>query len=397
MDLFSQQEETVLTVSEITNSVKKLLESSFSELKIVGEISNFKAHFSGHWYFTLKDANAQISCTMWKGNNNRVFFTPQDGMKIVVDGKMSVYPPRGNYQIDVRKMTVAGEGELQAAFEKMKRRLSDEGLFDEELKKEIHEFPNKIGIVTAIDSAAFRDMVSVATRRFPLVELLIASSRVQGEGAAEEIARNIKLLDSRNDIDVIIVGRGGGSLEDLWAFNEEVVARAIFECRTPIISGVGHEIDFTIADFTSDLRAPTPTAAMELATPDQAEIFGFINDFSYTSTNNIFSIINYNKESVESIISSYGFRAYDSVIKNKGQNLDNLIYRIQNNTEQLINKYKNVLDQNKNLLESHNVERILKKGFVLVKQDEDFILRAKNFDKEKETKLKFYDNEIKIN
>ena len=397
MDLFSQHEETVLTVSEITDSVKKLIERSFSGLKIVGEISNFKAHFSGHWYFTLKDANAQISCTMWRGNNSRVFFTPQDGMKVIVNGNITVYPPRGNYQIDVKSMSVAGEGELQAAFEKLKKRLSDEGLFDEELKKEIPEFPNKIGIVTAIDSAAFRDMVSVATRRFPLVELLVASSRVQGEGAAEEIARNIELLDSRNDIDVIIIGRGGGSLEDLWAFNEEVLARAVFNCNTPVISGVGHEIDFTIADFTSDLRAPTPTAAMELATPDQAEIFGFINDFSYTSTNNIISITNYHKESVESIISSYGFRSYDSVIKNKAQNLDNLIYRIQNNTEQLMNKYKNVIDQNKNLLKSHNVEKILKKGFVLVEQDEKYILRAKNFNKEKETKLKFYDNEIKIN
>lgn len=397
MDLFSQQEETVHTVSEITDSVKRLIEKSFSGLKIVGEISNFKAHFSGHWYFTLKDANAQISCTMWRGNNNRVSFTPQDGMKVIVNGNITVYPPRGNYQIDVKTMSVAGEGELQAAFERLKRRLSDEGLFDEELKKELPELPNKIGIVTAIDSAAFRDMVSVATRRYPLVELFVASSRVQGQGAAEEIARNIELLDSRNDIDIIIIGRGGGSLEDLWAFNEEVVARAIFNCNTPIISGVGHEIDFTIADFVSDLRAPTPTAAMELATPDKTEIFGFINDFSYTSTNNIFSIINNHKESIRNIISSYGFREYDSAIKNKAQNLDNLIYRIQNNTEQVVNKYKNVLDQNKNLLESHNVEKILKKGFALIKQDEEFILRAKDFDKEKETKLKFYDNEIKIN
>lgn len=396
MDLFSQHEETILTVSEITDSVKRLLESSFSGLKIVGEISNFKAHFSGHWYFTLKDANAQISCTMWRGNNSRVFFTPQDGMKVIVNGNITVYPPRGNYQIDVRKMSVAGEGELQAAFEKLKKRLSEEGLFDEELKKEIPEFPGKIGIVTAIDSAAFRDMVSVATRRFPLAELLVASSRVQGEGAAEEIARNIKLLDSRDDIDLIIIGRGGGSLEDLWAFNEEIVARAIFNCNIPIISGVGHEIDFTIADFAADLRAPTPTAAMELATPDQAEIFGFIDDFSYTSTNNIFSIINNHKESVENIISSYGFRAYDSVIKNKAQNLDNLIYRIQNSTEQLISKYRNVLEQSGSLLEQYNVEKILKKGFVLVRQDENYILRAKDFDKTKETNLKFFDNEIKI-
>ncbi len=397
MDLFSQFEGAVHTVSEITDSVKKLIEKSFSGLKIVGEISNFKSHFSGHWYFTLKDANAQINCTMWKGNNSRIFFTPQDGMKVIVNGNITVYPPRGNYQVDVKTMSVAGEGELQAAFERLKKKLSSEGMFDDEIKKEIPEFPNKIGIVTAIDSAAFKDMVSVATRRFPLVELLVASSRVQGEGAAEEIARNIKLLDSREDIDVIIIGRGGGSLEDLWAFNEEIVARAVFNCITPIISGVGHEIDFTIADFAADLRAPTPTAAMELATPDQAEIFGFISDFSYTSTNNIFSIINYHKENIENIISSYGFRAYDSIIKNKVQHLDNIIYRIQNSTDQLMVKFKGVIEQNKNLLEAHNIEKILKKGFALVKQDENYIVRAKDFNQEKQTKIKFYDNEIKIN
>ncbi|MEN8192505.1 MAG: exodeoxyribonuclease VII large subunit [Bacteroidota bacterium] len=397
MDLFNQFDETVLTVSEITDSVKKTLERSFSGLKIVGEISNFKAHFSGHWYFTLKDANAQISCTMWRGFNSKVFFTPQDGMKVIVNGSITVYPPRGNYQIDVKSMKVAGEGELQAAFEKLKRKLSDEGLFDEELKQPIPKFPTKIGIVTAIDSAAYRDMVSVASRRYPLVELIVASSRVQGEGAAEEIAQNIKLLDSQKDIDLIIIGRGGGSLEDLWAFNEEIVALSLFECRTPVISGVGHEIDFTIADFVADLRAPTPTAAMELATPDQAEIFGFISDFSYTSTNNIFSVIDYHKEDIESILTSYGFRAYDSVIRNKSQMLDNLIYRMQNGTDQLIDKFKNDLEKNMNLLESHNVEKILKKGFALVKQDESFILRAKDFDAKKKTKLKFFDNEIKIN
>lgn len=396
MDLFTHTEESVLTVSEITDSVKKLLERSFSGIKIVGEISNFKAHFSGHWYFTLKDANAQISCTMWKGFNSKVFFTPQDGMKIIVNGNITVYPPRGNYQIDVKSMKVAGEGELQAAFEKLKRKLSDEGLFDEELKKTIPKISQKIGIVTAIDSAAFRDMVSVSKRRFPLAELVVASSRVQGVGVAEEIAKNIELMDQQEEVNVIIVGRGGGSLEDLWAFNEEVVARAIFKCSKPIISGVGHEIDFTIADFVSDLRAPTPTAAMELATPDQTEIFGFISDFSYTSTNNILAITDYLKEEIDDLITSYGFREYYSIIRNKAQELDNLLYRIQNNIGQLVNKFRNELDKKLNLLESHNVDKILKKGFVLVKQNDEYVLRASQFNNEKETKLKFYDKEIKV-
>lgn len=397
MDLFNQHDETILTVSEITDSIKKLLENSFSGVKIVGEISNFKAHFSGHWYFTIKDANAQISCTMWKGVNSRVFFTPQDGMKIIINGNLTVYPPRGNYQIDVKSMRVAGEGELQAAFENLKRKLSEEGLFDEEFKQPIPQFPKRIGIITAMDSAAFRDMVSVATRRFPLLELVIASSRVQGEGAAEEIAKNVSRLNEFEDIDLIIVGRGGGSLEDLWAFNEESVARAIFNSKIPVISGIGHEIDFTIADFVADLRAPTPTAAMELATPDQTEIFGFISDFSYTSTNNILSIINYLHENIGALINSYGFRAYDTLVRNKAQQLDNLIYRVQNSAGQLVSNFKNELDKKLSLLESHNVDRILKKGFALVKQNEALVLRAKEFDKTKETKLIFFDKEIKIN
>lgn len=284
MDLFLND---ILTVSELTTSIKSTLEENFNDLNLVGEISNYKAHPSGHWYFTLKDSGAQISATMWKGVNSSVFFTPQDGMKIIVKGRITVYPPRGNYQIDVRSMKPAGEGELQAAFERLKRKLSDEGLFDVKYKKEISKFSQKIGIVTGSSTAALKDMISVAERRFPLVELVIAPARVQGEGAAEEIVQSIKSLNKQDDIDLIIIARGGGSLEDLWAFNEEIVARAIFNSRIPIISGVGHEVDFTIADFVADLRAPTPTAAMELATPDKTDIFAFINEFFYYSSGSL--------------------------------------------------------------------------------------------------------------
>ncbi|MCB0749972.1 MAG: exodeoxyribonuclease VII large subunit, partial [Ignavibacteriae bacterium] len=207
----------------------------------IGEISNFKAHVSGHWYFTLKDKNAQISCTMWRGVNNYVFFTPQDGMKVILTGKVTVYPPRGNYQLDVRSMKPAGEGELQKAFEALKRKLFEEGLFDEERKKTIPVYPNKIGVVTGSDTAAFKDMLSVAARRFPLVKILIAPARVQGEGAAEAIVHSIEELNKIKDVDVIIISRGGGSLEDLWAFNEEIVVRAAASSSIPLISAVGHE------------------------------------------------------------------------------------------------------------------------------------------------------------
>ena len=208
----------ILTVSELTKEIRRTLEESFEQVSVIGEISNFKSHVSGHWYFSLKDADAVINCTMWKGFNQYVFFTPQDGMKIIVNGKLTVYPPRGSYQLDVRSMKPAGLGELQEAFEKLKKKLEAEGLFDEKFKKPIPVFPNKIGIVTAIDGAAFRDLMSVAKRRFPIAEIVIAPARVQGSGAAESIVKAIKQLNDYPDIDVIIVARGGGSIEDLMGF-----------------------------------------------------------------------------------------------------------------------------------------------------------------------------------
>ncbi len=263
-------ETQILTVSELTKEIRKTLEETFEQVSVIGEISNFKSHVSGHWYFSLKDADAVINCTMWKGFNQYVFFTPQDGMKIIVNGKLTVYPPRGSYQLDIRSMKPAGLGELQEAFEKLKKKLEAEGLFDEKFKKPIPTFPKKIGIVTAIGGAAFKDLISVAKRRFPLTEIVIAPARVQGSGSAESIVNGIKLLNEYPGIDVIIVARGGGSIEDLWAFNEEIVARAIFKSKVPVISGVGHEVDFTIADYVADLRAPTPSVAMEIATPDNS-------------------------------------------------------------------------------------------------------------------------------
>lgn len=388
--------EIVLSVSDITGLIKQTLEENFSEVNVIGEISNFKAHVSGHWYFTLKDSNAQVSCTMWRGINNYVFFTPQDGMKVIIGGRVTVYPPRGSYQIDVRSMKPAGVGELQAAFEKLKQKLAAEGLFDEQFKKPIPKFPKKIGVVTAIDGAAFQDMKSIAARRYPLVEIVIASSKVQGDGAAEEIAKNIKLLNHQKDIDLIIVGRGGGSLEDLWAFNEEVVARAIFDSRIPIISAVGHEIDFTISDFVADLRAATPSAAMELATPNKDELFAFIDEFSYYFPEKMLEIIfNYREEICKSV-SSYGFRLPQDLISNKSQQLDSLVYRFQSNYENKLLSVKNRLALLESKVLSHNIDNVLKKGFAIVRQDEKYVTRKKNLIHEKSFEIKFYDGEVRI-
>ena len=388
--------ENILSVSEITGLIKQTLEENFSEVNVIGEISNFKAHVSGHWYFTLKDANAQISCTMWRGINNYVFFTPQDGMKVIITGKLTIYPPRGSYQIDVRSMKPAGVGELQAAFEKLKQKLSAEGLFDEQYKKSIPKFPQKIGIVTAIDGAAFQDMKSIASRRYPLVELVIASGKVQGEGAAEEIVKNIRLLNQQNDIDVIIVGRGGGSLEDLWAFNEEIVARAIFDSQIPIISAVGHEIDFTISDFAADLRAATPSAAMELATPSKDEFFAFIDEFSDYFPAKMLEIVSNFQDEVDQSISSYGFRVPQDIVKNKIQLLDNLIYRFQNNFDIKLSDCKKGLELLESKVDSFKIDNVLRRGFSIIKQNDRYITRRKNLEEDKSLEIKFYDGEVKI-
>ena len=387
----------VLSVSEITGLIKQTLEEEFSEINVIGEISNFKAHISGHWYFTLKDSSAQISCTMWKGINSYVFFTPQDGMKIIISGRITVYPPRGNYQIDVRSMKPAGVGELQAAFEKLKQKLSAEGLFDEKHKKPIPKFPKKIGIVTAIDGAAFQDMKSIAARRFPLTELVISSCKVQGEGAAEEISKSIKLLNQEKDIDVIIVGRGGGSLEDLWAFNEEIVARTIFESKIPIVSAVGHEIDFTISDFAADLRAATPSAAMELVTPDKDELFAFIDEFSDYFPAKMLDIVFDLKDNVDNLISSYGFKNLADVVKQKNQILDNLLFRFQKRFENKLLERKNNLKIIEGAIQSFNIGNTLKRGFTLIQQDNKYITRKNNLVSNKKFNIKFYDGDTKIN
>ncbi len=384
----------ILTVSELTKEIRKTLEENFQKVTVIGEISNFKAHVSGHWYFSLKDADAVINCTMWKGLNQYVFFTPQDGMKIVVNGSITVYPARGNYQLDIRSMKPSGLGELQEAFEKLKKKLDAEGLFDEQYKKPIPSFPQKIGIVTAIDCAAFKDMVSVAHRRFPLVELIIAPTRVQGIGAAESIVNSIKFLNEQKNIDVIIVGRGGGSIEDLWAFNEEKVSRAIFSSKIPIISGVGHEVDFTIADYVADLRAPTPSAAMEIATPDIREIHNFINEFVLISSRVINENLEESKEKLNSLTRSYGFRIPYELVKRKSQQIDITVSRILKNIEKSSIVYDKKISLLAKSLEAFDVKKTLRRGFVLVEQNSKFVTRANKFNKKQNARLKFYDGDV---
>ncbi len=261
MDLFEQRK--IYTVYEITSEIKQILDR-LGVLWIQGEISNFKHHSSGHMYFSLKDERAQVKAACFRNSNIYLKFRPADGLEVIVRGRISVYEPRGDYQIIVEYMEPKGLGSLQLAYEQLKEKLRKEGLFDEAHKVTLPLLPHKIGIVTSPTGAAIRDMLRVLMRRNASLHVLLYPARVQGAGAAEEIAAGVRYFNTRTDIDVIIVGRGGGSIEDLWAFNEESVARAIHQSRIPVISAVGHEVDFTIADFVADLRAPTPSAAAEM-------------------------------------------------------------------------------------------------------------------------------------
>ncbi|MBN8554632.1 MAG: exodeoxyribonuclease VII large subunit [Deltaproteobacteria bacterium] len=262
-----------ISVAELTDRIKFSLEKEFFEVVIIGEISNFKAHPSGHFYFNLKDEKANLTAVMFRGDNSKIKFKAHDGLKVIAVGKITVYPPRGNYQILVSRMEPEGLGALQLAFEQLKKKLEAEGLFRTERKRPIPKFPRAVGIVTSPSGAAIRDILQILDRRFSGLRVLIYPVKVQGVGAAEEIAQAIQDFNAHfSELDVLIVGRGGGSIEDLWAFNEEVVARAIFQSKMPVISAVGHEVDFTIADFVADLRAPTPSAAAELVIGSKLEL-----------------------------------------------------------------------------------------------------------------------------
>ncbi len=258
-----------ISVSALTNRIRSVLESDFVGIDVQGEISNFKHHSSGHRYFTLKDDKAQIKCVMWRGKF--LSFQPRDGMQVIAKGSLTVYPPQGNYQLDCSDLRPFGEGDLYLAYEALKAKLMAEGYFDANRKKALPKLPFSIGISTSPTGAAVQDMLSTLKRRLPFTTVYFRPTLVQGEGSAEDIVRAIKDLE-KTPAEIIIIGRGGGSIEDLWSYNTEMVAKAIFDCSKPIISAVGHETDFTIADFVADYRAPTPSAAAEHATPDRAEL-----------------------------------------------------------------------------------------------------------------------------
>jgi exodeoxyribonuclease VII large subunit len=318
----------IFTVSELTAKIRDLLAKNFMDILVQGEISNCREAQSGHIYFTLKDDRAQVRCVFFKQQQRGIKFRPEDGLHVTVRGSISVYEQRGEYQIYVEKIDLVGQGALQLAFEQLKKRLEAEGLFDAKRKKPLPLLPSRIGIITSPRGAAVRDVVRILTRRFPNVHLTVYPVRVQGEGSAEEIVKALKFFNARKIVDVLILARGGGSMEDLWSFNEEIVARAIFASEIPVISGVGHETDFSIADFVADLRASTPSAAAELVVQTRAEFDKHIAELRETLAGLVrYRLLEWSRR-VHELSARRGFRRPLDLLRQQRQRADEMTSRL---------------------------------------------------------------------
>lgn len=399
-------EKRYITVTVLNKYLKNKFDTdpNIRRVSLRGEISNYKGHTRGHLYFTLKDETSRISAVMFQSSASKLKFVPVDGMKVLVTGRVSIYEATGAYQIYVESMEEDGLGNLYLKFEELKRQLASEGLFNPELKKSIPKFPNKIGIITAPTGAAIKDILSTIKRRFPACNTILFPSLVQGELAASNIVKQIELADTYG-LDVLIVGRGGGSIEDLWAFNEEIVARAIFKAKTPIISAVGHEIDFTIADFVADLRAPTPTGAAEMAVPNLIDVKTIIEQFNIRLNKHMKNMLNTYTKKLDTLKTNYVLTSPLAPIEVKEEKLSNLVTNleqlIKHKLEILTNKFDNMKNKNIllhpetmlfncqqryqlnfNKLELLNPLNILNKGYSIVTKDETLIKSYKDLNKD---------------
>ena len=411
-------ENNYITITELSRYLKGKFESdeNLRKVYIKGEISNFKAHTRGHFYFTLKDETSRISAVMFASNTRVLKFTPVDGMKVLVTGRVTIYEATGGYQIYVEDMLEDGIGNLYVAFEQLKEKLSKEGLFNKEHKRPIRRIPRKIGIVTASTGAAIRDILTTIKRRYPVCETILFPSLVQGSDAASDIVKKIEIANTY-DIDTLIVGRGGGSIEDLWPFNEDIVARPIYNSKVPVISAVGHEIDFTIADFVADLRAPTPTAAAELAVPDINTIITYLDTAKTRSYNTLLNIIENNRLKLHKLEDSFVLKRPTAIYEVKEQNLDNLIdklnriikifidnskvelFKYQNsyvfNNPEIIYKFKKQnLDNIISKLEVLNPMNTLKRGYAIIKKEDNVISSINNLNQDDEIKINVSDGII---
>ena len=412
-------EEEYISVSQLTDYIRKLInsDSRLKQVYVRGEISNFKRYSSGHCYFSLKDEGSVIPGVMFYGFASKLKFEPKNGMKVLVRGYVDVYKSRGNYQLYTQRIIEDGLGELHIAFEQLKKELESKGYFDDSLKKPIPKFPKRIGVVTAATGAAIRDIVTTIKRRWPLCEIILFPSLVQGNLAANNIVRQIFVADNEFELDTLIVGRGGGSIEDLWAFNERIVAKAILACETPVISAVGHEIDWTIADYVADKRAATPTAAAEIAVPDIREISSKVDDFDSRANNVMAKQLNDNLEKFERIKNRPLFKNPYMIHERKVMDLDFIKGRLVSSSKEMIhsnqirlskvkssNVFRNpqsILDE-KTITLSRNIDKLkvlnplltIQRGYAVARSKGKVVSYAKDLKKDEELELEFKDGKV---
>lgn len=367
-------EPKIATVSQINGYVKKILDHNIilNNVWIKGEISNFKRHYSGHLYITLKDEGGVLKAVMFRSSAQSLAFEPQDGMKVLARGRISVYEAGGAYQLYIEEMTPDGVGELYIAYEQLKKRLEDEGLFSDAYKKPIPKFPKRVGVVTAPTGAAVRDIINVITRRYPMAEIVIYPAQVQGVGAAQSVVKAIEYFNATKEVDTLIVGRGGGSIEDLWAFNEEITARAIFASEIPIISAVGHETDFTIADFVADLRAPTPSAAAEIAVPPTLELKHRID----TDKNRILQNIIKRIENSKLLLRRFKMKTPKERIEDYSLKLDSLVKLMDGSFKMKEMTLRRQLAEQAGKLDALSPLQTLSRGYAIPTAEDGTVIRS---------------------
>ncbi len=387
-----------LTVSEVNNYIKKILDNDFilNNLLVRGEVSNLKYHSSGHIYFSLKDSVSKINCVMFKSNSISLDFKLEDGMQVIASARCSIYQGTGALQLYIDKLEKEGLGELHIKFEKLKKKLEEEGYFDFEYKKPIPKMPRRIGVVTSETGAVIRDIINVTKRRSSLVDIVLYPALVQGEGAYKTIIEGIKYFNDKKIVDTIIIGRGGGSLEELWNFNEEDLAKEIFKSKIPIISAVGHEVDFTISDFVSDFRASTPSQAAEIAVPLESDIRNIIKDCENKIYKLTLDALNYEKERVNNYKKILNLNSPEVILSNSYIEIDRLKDKMRNILLNKIEKEKIKLKSLNDLLEAHNPLNVLKKGFAIVEdKDNNVISSKKELEDIDEINIIFSDGKIK--
>lgn len=373
-----QKEQAILKVSEINRYVKSLIQGDprLSDLWVTGEISNFKHHRSGHMYFTVKDSYASLRCVFFRRENMRCPFDPSDGMEVILHGNLSVYEPAGTYQLYVSEMEPAGMGSLYVAFEQLKKKLEVEGLFDPGQKKELPLVPRKIALVTSPSGAALQDILLTTKKRFPYVHLVVVESLVQGAGAGSDIVRSLELINKRSDIDLIIITRGGGSLEDLWPFNEEKVARAIFHSEIPVISAVGHETDFTIADFTADYRAHTPTEAAAAAVPVAEEMLAEIRKLQDRAALALKNRVQQEKQRLDHIVSERFFKRPSERINSSREKFNRLEKDLKREITRLLQAKGMKLNGLVDKMESYSPLKVMSRGYSYCRDENGNIIRS---------------------